>query len=229
MTLNFPSSPVLGDIHNASNGIQYYFDGVKWTSQGAYHTGTINTQKLDDIDSGFNGTEVTFNLTVNSNKINPYKEEALQIYLNDVIQEPVTDYTVDSVNGTITFASAPASGVAFFGIALTRLPYSENGKIINGAVTPASTTGDYGDFYIDTAADVIYGPKTTSGWGSSTSIIGTTGPQGPAGAAGAQGPAGNFTADITSKVENSLVYYDGTEFKADGNVTTLTIVHGGDF
>ena len=44
--LNFPASPSSGDVHNAANGLQYAFDGVKWTSQGAYDSGAINAQKL---------------------------------------------------------------------------------------------------------------------------------------------------------------------------------------
>ena len=43
MTLNFPASPSTGDVHSASNGLQYHFDGVKWTSQGSYNDSTINT------------------------------------------------------------------------------------------------------------------------------------------------------------------------------------------
>jgi len=38
--------------------------------------------------------------------------------------------------------------------------------------TPAAGTGAVGDFYIDTAAHALYGPKSASGWGGSTSLIG---------------------------------------------------------
>ena len=83
--------------------------------------------------------------------------------------------------------------------------------IISGTGAPASGLGSDGDYYIDNAADEIYGPKTAGSWGSSTSIIGppgpqgvqgiqgvpgdtgatgATGPQGPAGATGSQGPQG---------------------------------------
>jgi hypothetical protein len=52
--------------------------------------------------------------------------------------------------------------------------------ILNGAGPPTTSTGgNPGDFYIDTNADVLYGPMTSSGWPSTgTSLIG---PQGPAG------------------------------------------------
>jgi hypothetical protein len=54
--------------------------------------------------------------------------------------------------------------------------------------------GTDGDFYIDTAADVLYGPKANGTWPvTGTSLVGTpgaTGPQGPAGPAGPQGAQG---------------------------------------
>ena len=76
--LNFPASPSSGDVHNAANGLQYAFDGVKWTSQGTYDTGAINAQKLDDIDTSaqpFNGSKTTFALKVNGNTIKPHNEQ----------------------------------------------------------------------------------------------------------------------------------------------------------
>lgn len=58
-----------------------------------------------------------------------------------------------------------------------------DGKTVrNGTGAPSSGLGVDGDFYIDTTADAIYGPKTAGAWGSSTSLIGPTGAQGPAGA-----------------------------------------------
>ena len=48
-TLNFPASPSTGDVHNASNNLQYHFDGVKWISQGAYNTSTINTLNFTQL------------------------------------------------------------------------------------------------------------------------------------------------------------------------------------
>ena len=52
MALNFPASPSTGDVHNASNGLQYHFDGVKWVSQGAYNTSTINTLNFTQTGTG---------------------------------------------------------------------------------------------------------------------------------------------------------------------------------
>lgn len=65
--------------------------------------------------------------------------------------------------------------------------------IHNGAGAPSGALGIDGDFYIDTTADAIYGPKAAGAWGSGTSLIGptgATGATGPAGSTGATGAAG---------------------------------------
>jgi len=136
MALNFPASPSTGDVHNASNGLQYHFDGVKWITQGSYNTGTINTVKLDSLTSSFNGSLTTFNLTSNSISVKPANPQSVMISLGGVIQEPTTAYTINSETGTITFASAPASGTAFFGIVYSRLPQSTT-TVDDGAITNA--------------------------------------------------------------------------------------------
>lgn len=50
--------------------------------------------------------------------------------------------------------------------------------VLNGAGAPALSTGRKGDFYIDTVAHAIYGPKGTGGWGAPTPLIGPMGPPG---------------------------------------------------
>jgi hypothetical protein len=61
-------------------------------------------------------------------------------------------------------------------------PAGANGSVIySGNTTPPTATGAVGDFYLDLATGVLYGPKTAGGWGSGFSL------KGPAGAAGAAG------------------------------------------
>lgn len=50
--------------------------------------------------------------------------------------------------------------------------------VLNGTGAPSGGLGTDGDFYLDTAASRLYGPKTAGAWGSGVSLIG---PQGPAG------------------------------------------------
>ncbi|MDY3521285.1 hypothetical protein PG614_02225 [Riemerella anatipestifer] len=79
-------------------------------------------------------------------------------------------------------------------------PAGANGKtILSGTSNPATNTGAIGDFYINTANKQIFGPKTNSGWGTGTSIVG------PKGATGSQGPAGVINAT------NGLTYTPATQ------------------
>jgi len=62
--------------------------------------------------------------------------------------------------------------------------------VLSGAGAPGNGTGVDGDFYIDTAADAIYGPKASGAWPAGVSLIGPAGATGPQGPQGEQGPAG---------------------------------------
>ena len=53
--------------------------------------------------------------------------------------------------------------------------------ILSGTGVPSAGLGVDGDFYIDTAANDIYGPKTAGAWGSATDLVGPQGPAGPIG------------------------------------------------
>jgi len=66
--------------------------------------------------------------------------------------------------------------------------------LLNGVGPPDGEFGEDGDFYIDTAAETIYGPKDLGLWGSPTSIVGPAGPTGATGATGPQGPQGDTGA-----------------------------------
>jgi len=59
--------------------------------------------------------------------------------------------------------------------------------VLNGSSNPTSSTGVNGDFYINTSANTLFGPKANGTWPSGISLVG---PQGPSGAQGATGPAG---------------------------------------
>ena len=73
-----------------------------------------------------------------------------------------------------------------------------DGKTVrNGTSNPVSGTGVDGDFYINTAANTLFGPKANGAWPSGVSLVGptgATGPQGIQGATGAAGPKGDTGA-----------------------------------
>jgi hypothetical protein len=77
-------------------------------------------------------------------------------------------------------------------------PAGADGKtVLNGSGAPSSGLGTNGDFYIDTTADAIYGPKTAGAWGSSTSLVGP---------AGSNGAAGEDGINNTNHIFNFLNY-----------------------
>jgi len=47
-----------------------------------------------------------------------------------------------------------------------------NGQLYNGSGPPSSTLGTVGDFYLDTTAYLLYGPKTATGWGTPIAVQG---------------------------------------------------------
>ena len=67
-------------------------------------------------------------------------------------------------------------------------PAGLDGRTVrNGASNPTNDIGNNGDFYINTTAWTIFGPKAAGAWGTGSSLIGPQGPQGPAGGGGGGG------------------------------------------
>lgn len=75
-----------------------------------------------------------------------------------------------------------------------------------------------------TKVEVTEGSQTTVVNTDSVSVVNATtaGPQGPAGES-------DFVLDSSAKVSGSVVYYDGSAFKANATWTTTTLTDGGNF
>ena len=78
-----------------------------------------NYRKLVDISTGFNGSTTSFTLAVPPGGaaeyyVTPASVNQLLISVGGVIQQPGVDFTVSTY--TITFTTAPRSGLTFFGI-----------------------------------------------------------------------------------------------------------------
>ena len=73
--------------------------------------------------------------------------------------------------------------------------------VLNGTIDP-TTEGTDGDFYINTTANTLFGPKTAGAWGVGVSLIG---PQGTQGIQGLQGAAG-------TGLTNRGNWLNGTEY-----------------
>ena len=83
-------------------------------------------RQLDDISSGFDGSDTTHTMQVNSTNVSVGDVNQILLSLGGVIQKPGTDFTISG--STLTFTTAPASGLSFFAILLG----SDNG----GTTTP---------------------------------------------------------------------------------------------
>jgi hypothetical protein len=85
----------------------------------------------------------------------------------------------------------PAGSVGATGATGAPGPAGNDGPAGNtlrsGSGTPASSTGSDGDFYIDTSANKIHGPKSGGNWPAGVSLVGPTGSVGATGATGAPG------------------------------------------
>lgn len=80
--------------------------------------------------------------------------------------------------------------------------------VLNGPGAPSSGLGVDGDFYIDTTAWEIYGPKTAGAWGTGESLVGPKGDTGETGATGQGVPTGGTTGQSLVKVSGTN--YDTT-------------------
>ena len=87
-------------------------------------------RQLDDISSGFDGSDTTHTMQVNSTNVSVGDVNQILLSLGGVIQKPGTDFTVSG--STLTFTTAPAANTTFFAILLG----SDNG----GTVTPTDAS-----------------------------------------------------------------------------------------
>jgi len=100
-------------------------------------------REVDDISSGFNGSTTAFTLQVSGSNVSPGTANDIVVSLGGVIQNPNNDFTI--AGSTLTFTTAPASGLSFFAVVLGQSVDSSVGtpsdgsvttvKIANGAVT----------------------------------------------------------------------------------------------
>jgi len=75
---------------------------------------------------------------------------------------------------------------------------SNIGSLLSGPTVPAVSVGIDGDFYIDTTAKTIYGPKVSGSWGAATNLVGAPGAAGTNGStvlSGSGGPSGGTGAN----------------------------------
>lgn len=92
-------------------------------------------------------------------------------------------------------------------------------SVLSGSGVPDPGLGVDGDFYINTAATTIYGPKAAGAWGSPTSLVGATG---ATGAAGSNGSNGSNGTNATTILASSTLGSDQTSVSLVPSSATLT-------
>ena len=142
-TLNFPDSPSTGDTYSdANSGFEYEWNGTVWISKGASTSSKrSNIQEIDDISGSFNGSTTDFTLTSSNTAIEPTNAQQVVISLGGVLQNVNDDYTING--STITFTTAPADGLTFFGTYLNT--YLSSTTVADNSVSPSSlaASGNY--------------------------------------------------------------------------------------
>ena len=81
-----------------------------------------------------------------------------------------------------------------------RTATSVSNTILNGMTSPKSTQGINGDFFIDTKALTIYGPKASGRWPVGISLRGTQGVAGTTGTSGSNGTDGRNAQSASAVV-----------------------------
>ena len=116
-------------------------------------------REVDDISSGFNGSTTAFTLQVSGSNVSPGTANDIVVSLGGVIQNPNQDYTI--AGSTLTFTTAPASGLSFFAVVLGQ-------SIDSSVVTPAdgSVTGTK----LSSPLDLVDNQKIRFGTGNDLEI-----------------------------------------------------------
>lgn len=115
MALNFPDSPVNGEIFFDEDSQFYYSWNEQygtWTSRSPSSARGIKV--IDDISGQFDGVETVFPLSSSGATISPTTTKQILVSLDGLDQVPDVDYTVDGT--IIIFTVAPTNGLEFSAI-----------------------------------------------------------------------------------------------------------------
>jgi len=130
---------------------------------------------IDDISSGFNGSETSFTLQVGGTDIQPDSAN-VTIVLDGVVQIPPTSYSI--TGSTLNFSEAPANGTGFHGVLAGQSQFIESGFITNTHISDSANISGSKintDFSAQTVQAKIFSGMISSSAQISTDISGSLG------------------------------------------------------
>tara|TARA_R110002020_G_scaffold94032_1_gene226650 strand:- start:60 stop:2624 length:2565 start_codon:yes stop_codon:yes gene_type:complete len=173
---------------------------------GRAATNTGNVRYLDNIASGFDGSDTTFTAQVGGVSITP-DQENVRIYLDGVFQHPGSGNAYTIGGSTITFTEAPVANTVFSAYVVGAGSYLDDkavssAKLDDDAVTAAKLDDDGTGFQV---GDLGVGGSLTSG--DKLTITGRARVSG--------GIIGDLTGDVTGDTS-------GSSGSTTGNAATAT-------
>ena len=177
---------------------------------GRAATNTGNVRYLDNVASGFDGSDVTFTAQVGGVSITP-DQENVRIYLDGVFQHPGSGNAYTISGSTITFTEAPVANTVFSAYVVGAGSYLDDkavssAKLDDDAVTAAKLDDDGTGFQV---GDLGVGGSLTSG--DKLTVTGRARVSG--------GIIGDVTGDLTGDVTGNT---SGSSGSTTGNAATAT-------
>jgi len=162
---------------------------MPYIGRAATNTGSV--RYLDNIASGFDGSDTTFTAQVGGVNITP-DQENVEIYLDGVFQHPGSGNAYTISGSTITFTEAPVANTVFTGYVVGAGAYLDDkavssAKLDDDAVTAAKLDDDGTGFQV---GDLGVGGSLTSG--DKLTVTGRLRASG--------GIIGDLTGDVTGNV-----------------------------
>ena len=207
---------------------------MPYIGRAATNTGSV--RYLDNIASGFDGSDTTFTAQVGGVNITP-DQENVEIYLDGVFQHPGSGNAYTISGSTITFTEAPVANTVFTGYVVGAGAYLDDkavssAKLDDDAVTAAKLDDDGTGFQV---GDLGVGGSLTSG--DKLTVTGRLRASG-----GIIGDlTGDVTGDVTGNTSGTAATVTGAAQSAITSVGTLSsltlsgdltipqkIVHSGD-
>ena len=233
MALNFPNSPVAGQVYvNHESGFTYEWDGVVWNSITTASTSRIKI--VDDISSSFNGILTSFPITSNSAAVTPKNRQSIIVNLGGVIQDPTDDYSISG--STLEFTVPPISGLSFSAIILGSAYDTVVTTNAYAEVAGISTTSQYASVAgISTVSENLTGTpnivvgSVTANTVSALSFSGTvpssslSGPLPAIDGSQLTGVATNTSFLVTGRSSNTTILLSSGSFSIEGRSGDVTI------